>query len=61
MTSIGVCTQMAAIVPTTTIMKAAEETSACMPAPLRIAPSMIATTASIRPTYAEHVHRAERS
>ena len=36
MTCIGVCTQMAATVPTTTIMNAAADTSACTPAPLRI-------------------------
>src|ERR1700691_994739 len=48
-TSIGVCTQMAAMVPTTTIMNAADDTSAWMPAPLRIAPRMIATAASSRP------------
>src|ERR1700733_2247813 len=49
MTCIGVCTQMAATVPTTTIMKAAADTSAWMPAPLRMAPRMIATAASSRP------------
>src|ERR1700728_2068845 len=49
MTSIGVCTQMAATVPTTTIMNAAEDTSAWMPAPLRMAPRMIAIAASSRP------------
>ena len=36
MTCIGVCTQIAAIVPTTTIMNAAADTSAWMPAPLSI-------------------------
>src|SRR3984885_3228134 len=49
MTSIGVCTQMAATVPTTTIMNAADDTSAWMPAPLRMAPRMIAIAASSRP------------
>src|ERR1039457_4747364 len=49
MTSIGVCMQIAATVPTTTIMKAAAETSACTPAPLSIAPSTIAIEASARP------------
>src|SRR5580698_1831994 len=49
MTCIGVWMQIAATVPTTTIMNAAADTSACTPAPLRIAPRMIATDASSRP------------
>jgi hypothetical protein len=48
-TSSGVCTQIAATVPTITIMNAAEDTSACTPAPFKIAPSTIATAASTRP------------
>ena len=50
-TGSGVCTQIAAMVPTTTIMKAAADSSALMPAPLSTAPTRIATvSASTRPT-----------
>jgi hypothetical protein len=49
MTGSGVCTQMAAIVPTTTIMNAAEDTKAMRPAPFNTAPTTIAQTASTRP------------
>src|SRR5579862_1616182 len=49
MTCSGVCTRIAAIVPTTTIMNAAAETRAMMPAPLRTAPTRMAQTASTRP------------
>src|SRR5665213_3524593 len=50
MTSIGVWMQIAATVPTTTIMKAAADTSACTPAPLSMAPRMIAMEASATPS-----------
>src|SRR4051812_3324536 len=46
----GVCTKIDANVPTTTIMNAADDSSECRPAPLRIAPTRIATTASRKPT-----------
>src|SRR5690606_9498535 len=45
----GVCTRIAAMVPTTTIISAAQDTSACSPAPLRTAPTSSATSARTMP------------
>ena len=42
MTPSGVCTQMAAMVPTTTIMNAAAEMRPCSPAPFSTAPTITA-------------------
>src|SRR5271169_4133063 len=48
--AIGVCTRLAASVPTTTMTKAALPTSAPALLPFKIAPPMIATSASTMPT-----------
>ena len=47
--AMGVCTRLAANVPTTTMTKAALPTSAPALLPLRIAPPMIAISASTMP------------
>jgi hypothetical protein len=46
----GVCSRIAATVPTSTMTKAAGETNAATPAPLRMLPPISATSASTTPT-----------
>ena len=54
----GVCTKIAAIVPTTTIMNAAADSSALMPAPFSTAPTRIAQVAQDQADEAQDIHGA---